>query len=44
MRSEIMALDAQLKMGGPASESNIKSTTSGIEQQLNALKAILDFD
>ena len=44
MRSEIMALDDQVKAGGPVSESNIKSLASGIEQQINAMKAILDFD
>lgn len=40
--SEIEALDRQAK--GGADESVIKSTASGIEQQLNALKGILGFD
>ncbi|KAL4419189.1 hypothetical protein ABPG77_007779 [Micractinium sp. CCAP 211/92] len=40
--SEVDALDEQAKGGGD--ESVVKSTASGIEQQINALKGILGFD
>lgn len=41
VKSEIAALDRQLAGG---ETSSIKSAASGIEQQINALKAILGFD
>ena len=39
---EVDALERQVKSGGRG--TNIKSLASGIEQQINALKANLGFD
>ena len=44
VKGEIDALERQLQEGGGGSKSVIKSTASGIEQQVNALKAMLGFD
>ncbi|KAG7670285.1 hypothetical protein NADE_001887 [Nannochloris sp. 'desiccata'] len=44
VRSEIDALEKQLQGADPPSKSAVKSTASGIEQQVNALKALLGFD
>jgi hypothetical protein len=47
VKSEIAALERQLVSDtarGTAANSGVKSTASGIEQQVNALKAILGFD
>lgn len=43
VKSEIDALERQIEQGG-SSKSVVKSTASGIEQQVNALKAMLGFD
>lgn len=45
VRSEIDALEKQIDSGdGGGLGSNIKSVASGIEQQINALKATMGFD
>lgn len=44
VKSEIDALEKQLQGDNPPSKSVVKSTASGIEQQVNALKALLGFD
>jgi len=43
VRSEIDALEKQIQGDDPPSKSVVKSTASGIEQQVNALKALLGF-
>jgi hypothetical protein len=43
VRSEIDALEKQIQGEDPPSKSVVKSTASGIEQQVNALKALLGF-
>ncbi len=43
VKSEIDALEKQLQGDNPPSKSVVKSTASGIEQQVNALKARLGF-
>jgi hypothetical protein len=42
VESEIEALDTQVKQG--QNSSNVKSAASSVEQQINALKALLGFD
>ena len=44
VKSEIDALEKQIQGDNPPSKSAVKSTASGIEQQVNALKALLGFD
>jgi hypothetical protein len=44
VRTEIQALQRQLCDGKGCDSSNIKSAASGIEQQINALKALLGYD
>jgi hypothetical protein len=43
VKSEIDALEKQINGANPPSQSVVKSTASGIEQQVNALKALLGF-
>jgi hypothetical protein len=42
VKREVEALERQVAAGG--NPANVKSTASGIEQQINALKASLGFD